>query len=261
MSRHYAKLFTALLAAAFIALVGGALAGSYDDAMTAYDNGDYATALKLLRPMAERGDTNAQYSIGRMYVKGQGVPKDDAEAVKWFRKANEQSKALKAYNSGDFALAFKTFQPLAAQGQVMAAYILGLMYANGQGVTENYVEALKWLQKAAEQGEAKAQFSVGVIYSKGFGVPQNYAEAFKWYRRSADQGYAIAQYNLGAMYAKGEAVTADVVTAHMLYSLAAQHGVKAAAEAKDGLAKSMTAAQIAEAETKAHDWKPKFEVE
>jgi TPR repeat protein len=261
MSRHYAKLFIALLAASFIAMAGGAFAASYDDAMTAYDNGDYATALKLLRPLAERGDTNAQYSIGRMYAKGEGVPKDEAEAVNWFRKANEQGKALKAYNSGDFAFALKTFRPLAEKGQVMAAYILGLMYANGQGVSENYPEALKWLQKAAEQGEAKAQFSVGVIYAKGLGVPQNYADAFKWYRRSADQGYAIAQFNLGAMYAKGEAVAADPITAHMLYTLAAQHGVKAAGAAKDSLAKSMTAAQIAEADKKAHDWKPKFELE
>jgi uncharacterized protein len=261
MSRHYAKLFTVILAASFIAMAGCGWAGTYDDAMTAYDSGDYATALKLLRPLAERGDTNAQYSIGRMYAKGAGVPKDDAEAVSWFRKANEQSAALKAYNAGDFALALKTFRPLAEKGQVMAAYILGLMYANAQGVTENYTEALKWLQKAAEQGEAKAQFSVGVIYAKGLGVPQNYAEALKWYRRSADQGYAIAQFNLAAMYAKGEAVAADPVTARMLYTLAAQHGVKAAGDAKDSLAKSMTAEQIAEADKKARDWKPKFELE
>lgn len=261
MSRHYAKLFTALLAASFIAMAGSALAGSYDDAMTAYDKGDYDTALKMLRPLAQRGDTGAQYSIGRMYAKGQGVPKDEAEAKAWFSRANEQTKALQAYNISDFALALKTFRPLAEKGQVLAEYIVGLMYANGQGVPENYPEALKWLTKAAAQGEAKAQFSVGVIYFKGLGMPQNYAEALKWYRRSADQDYAIAQYNLGAMYAKGQAVAADPVTAHMLYSLAAQHGVKAAGDAKDRLAKSMTAAQIAEADKKAHDWKPKFELE
>jgi TPR repeat protein len=138
-------------------------------------------------------------------------------------------------------------------------YILGLMYANGQGVPENYSEALKWLQKAAEHGEAKAQFSVGVIYFKRLGMPQNHAEALKWYRRAADQGNATALYNLGAMYAKGADLPQDSVTAYMLYSLAAMRGIKAAGAAKAQLVKSMTAAQIAEADKRTSEWKPKFE--
>jgi len=63
------------------------------------------------------------------------------------------------------------------------------------------------------------------------------------------------------MYAKGQAVAADVVTAHMLYSLAGEHGIKAADEAKDKLAKSMNAEQIAQAKKMAQDWKPKLETE
>ncbi len=58
-----------------------------------------------------------------MYAKGQGVPKDEAEASKWFQMATDQRKALEAYNYGDFALALKTFRPLAEQGQVLAEYI------------------------------------------------------------------------------------------------------------------------------------------
>lgn len=263
MSRRYARLFGTLLAASLMqwTLAGAALAGSFDDAAAAADKGDYATALKLFRSLAERGDSGAQYAIGRMYAKGQGMPKDSAEAMKWFDKANEQSKALQAYNRSDFATARKVFTPLAEKGQALAEYILGLMYANGQGVPESYTEALKWLQKAAEQGEAKAQFSVGVIYFKGLGMPANQAEAFKWYRRAADQGNATAQYNLGAMYAKGQTVPQDVVRAHMLYALAADNGVRAADEARDKLAKSMSAEQIAEAKKMAHEWKPKLETE
>lgn len=263
MSRRYAKLFAALLTASLMqwAMAGAALAGSFDDATAAADKGDYATAMKLFRPLADRGDSGAQYAIGRMYAKGQGVPKDPAEAMKWFDKANDQSKALQAYNRSDFATARKIFAPLAEKGQALAQYILGLMYANGQGVPESYTEGLKWLQKAAEQGEAKAQFSVGVIYFKGLGMPANQAEAFKWYRRAADQGNATAQYNLGAMYARGQTVSQDVVRAHMLYALAANNGIKAADEAKDKLAKSMSAEQIAEAKKMAQEWKPKLETE
>ena len=58
----------------------------------AYESGDYAVALGLLRPLAERGDAEAQYNLGVMYRNGQGVPHDDAEAVKWYRLAAEQAK-------------------------------------------------------------------------------------------------------------------------------------------------------------------------
>ena len=123
-----------------------------------------------------------------MYARGEGVERNSAEASKLFHSASEQIKGLKAYNTGDFATAMRVFRPLADQGQVLGEYIVGLMYANGQGVTENYAEALKWLKKAAEQGEAKAQFSVGLIYFKGLGTPRNYAEASKWYQQSGGPG-------------------------------------------------------------------------
>jgi len=175
MSRHVVRLFAAVLTASLMqmAIAGNSFAGPYEDADQAVDKGDYATALRLYRPLADRGDSRAQYAIGRMYAKGQGVPQDAVEANNWFNRARDQAKALAAYNHGDFATAATIFQPLAEKGQALAQYILGLMYANGQGVPERYAEGLKWLQKAAEHGEAKAQFSVGVIYFKGLGIPKN----------------------------------------------------------------------------------------
>ena len=70
----------------------------------------------------------------------------------------------------------------------MAQFNLGFMYANGQGVQQDYAEAVKWYRRAADQGDADAQFNLGIVYEKGQGVQQNYAEAAKWYRRAADQG-------------------------------------------------------------------------
>jgi hypothetical protein len=256
MLRRYTTLLSAILVAALMA-AAHAGPGNYDDAMTAYYKGDFATALSMLRALAEHGNGRAQRDLGRMYAKGEGTPKDEAEAKKWFKMANDQAEAIKSYNQGDFETALRIFRPLAEQGQPVAEYILGLMYANGQGVPESYPQAVTWLQKAGEQGEPKAQFAVGVIYFKGLGMPKNLDEAFKWYRRAANQGLSVAQYNLGAMYAKGQAVTQDVVTAHMLYSLAAATGTKAAGVAKDQLAKSMSADQLAQAEKMVKDWKPK----
>ncbi|MFP6688182.1 MAG: hypothetical protein VCD31_02525, partial [Alphaproteobacteria bacterium] len=81
---------------ATLAVVGALLfsAGSawadYDEGMAAAQRGDFATALQEFRPLAEQGDADAQTLIGMMYNEGLGVPKNDAEAVKWFHKAAEQ---------------------------------------------------------------------------------------------------------------------------------------------------------------------------
>ncbi len=114
-----------------------------------------------------------------------------------------------AARKGDFATAFREWRPLAEQGNVTAQFNLGLMYSNGQGVTQNYREAAKWFHKSAEQGNARAQYQLGVMYGNGRGVPQDDREAVKWYRKGAEQGYAEAQGGLGASYAAGKGILAS----------------------------------------------------
>ena len=65
---------------------------------------------------------------------------------------------------------------------------LGLLYVNGQGVTQDYEEAVKWFHKAAERGHARAQNSLGVLYINGQGVTQDYEEAVKWFHKAAERG-------------------------------------------------------------------------
>jgi len=67
------------------------------------------------------------------------------------------------------------------------------MYREGQGVPQNYAEAIKCFRRAGDQGIADAQYNLGVMYAKGQGVSQNYAEAVKWFRKAAEQGDATAQ--------------------------------------------------------------------
>ena len=148
---------------------------------------------------AEAGDANAQDNLGSMYAKGEGVLKDYAEAVKWFRKA-------------------------ADQGHADAQKSLGNKYYNGQGVPKNYAEAMSWWRKAADQGDANAQYNLGTMYGNGRGVPKDYAEAFKWFRLAAEQGLAVAQNNLGRMYDKGEGVPKDNAEAMKWYRKAAEQG-------------------------------------
>jgi hypothetical protein len=92
-------------------------------------------------------------------------------------------------------------------------------------------------------------------------VPQDYAEAVRWYRKAADQGYLNAQTILGFMYAQGQGVPQDYAEAHMWLNLAASRASgenqKKYAEARESIAKKMTSQQIAEAQRRAREWKPK----
>ena len=92
---------------------------------------------------------------------------------------------------------FKETLQVAEQGNAKAQFSLGKMYYEGQGVRQDYAEAVQWYRKAAEQGYAEAQFNLGNMYADGQGARQDYAQAVHWYRKAAEQGVAEAQYNFG----------------------------------------------------------------
>ena len=100
-------------------------------------------------------------------------------------------------------------------------YSLGLMYLNGDGVSQDWAQAVVSFRNAAEQGHAGAQYSLGWMYANGKGTAMDSAEALKWFRKSADQGYASAQYALGCIYANGDGVTIDPVEAAKWFRKAA----------------------------------------
>ncbi len=154
-------LIAAMCAGFTLGLTAPAWAG-FDEGVAAYKRGDYATALRELRPLAKHGVAEAQYNLGVMYSEGKGVPQDYAKALQWYRKAAEQGDAKAQYN-------------------------LGLMYHAGQGVPQDYAQAVKSYRKAAEQGYAKAQNNLGVMYRIGQGVPQDYAQAHMWYNLAASR--------------------------------------------------------------------------
>jgi TPR repeat protein len=147
---------------------------------------------------AEAGSAKAQNDLAQIYNFGEGVPRDDEEAVRWYRKAAEQ-------------------------GNANAQNRLGLMYDIGMGVPKNQSEAVKWFRKAAEQGYASAQDSLGQMFEDSGDLRgmRDYAEAVKWYRKAAEQGYAYAQSHLGHMYKYGMGVPMDAIEAYAWYNLAA----------------------------------------
>ena len=215
--------------AMFLALGGAAVAG--EDGQAAYDRKDYATALKLWRPLAEQGDAAAQADLGYVYQTGRGVEREQAEAIKWYRRAADQGNASAQNN-------------------------LGVSYEHGRGVPRDYAAAADWFRKAAGQGNAMAQYNLGFMYDTGIGVALDQDEAAKWYRKAANQGDAVAQSNLGALYARGYGVPRDYVQAYMWSSLAAARGDRYALKNRNFIAKAMTPDQIAEAQRLTLEWKP-----
>jgi TPR repeat protein len=137
------------------ALGAPAAAGPLEDANDAYREKAYAKAAELWRPLAEKGDAEAQYSLGTLYAEGKGVEQNDATAFLWFQRA-------------------------ANQGVAAAQYNVGASYATGAGIGKSDVDAARWFRRAADQGMAFAQLNLGLLYAAGNGVPQDSVEAYKW---------------------------------------------------------------------------------
>ncbi|HZD39376.1 MAG TPA: tetratricopeptide repeat protein, partial [Terriglobales bacterium] len=137
-----------------------AASNPFDDAVAAYERGDYVQGMKLFRQLAEQGHQWAQRRLGSMYAEGKGVPQDYEEAVKWYRLA-------------------------AAQGNVPAQYSLGLAHEKGQAVPQDYEEAVRWYRLAASRGNQSAQINLGVMYTNGTGVRQDFVRAYMWFTLAA----------------------------------------------------------------------------
>ena len=115
-------------------------------------------------------------------------------------------------------------------------------------IKKDYTAALKEFRPLVKQGHAVAQNNLGLMYANGQGVTQNHKTAVKWYTLAAEQGLADAQYNLGFMYHEGKGVIQDNVYAHIWWNIAASQGVKNATKNRDILAKEMTPADISKAQ-------------
>ena len=136
-------------------IAGAAVAGPYEDALAAWRRGEYAAAYRLWGPIGDQGDPDAQFYLGFMNEYGQGVSRNDAEAIRWYRKAADQDHALAQLRLGD-------------------------LHSNGEGSPREEIEAAKWYRLAADQGLGAAQFRLGMLYAEGKGVPQDRVLAHMW---------------------------------------------------------------------------------
>lgn len=188
------------------------------------------------RVKAVKGDVAAQYNLGLMYARGEGVERDYKEAAKWLRNPAAQGYEMAQITLGeiyaggkgvaqDYKEAASWYLKAAEQGNALAQHRIGEMYAEEKGVRYSPREAEKWLRKAAEGGDAQLQFELGERYANGTGIPHNAKEAERWFRAAASQGTAEMQYYLGRLYREyGEVVVQDREEAVVWFGRAAEQG-------------------------------------
>jgi uncharacterized protein len=230
-------------------------AEEFENAMKAYNQSDFVKAFSLTQPIAENGNSAAQFLLGVMYTNGEGVTRDHKQAYIWYKKAAEQGRGAAQYNLGmmhikgdgiplNYNIAAEWFRKAAEQDISAAQFKLAHMFDVGNGVPQSYAEAIYWYTKAAEQGYLDAQFNLGALYQKNHSL-QNLEQAVVYYKMASAQGDLQAQSNLGVMYAQGLGVEQDDLKAYMWWSLAANQSENGkAVENLTILVKKMTSSQI-----------------
>lgn len=156
-----------LIVVPLVASLASSALADYVAGLSAAERGDYATALSEWLTLAEQGDSRAQTHVGFMYAGGHGTARDDAVAVRWYRRA-------------------------ASEGYARAQFNLGYMYANGRGTEQDQSKAALWYRRAAEQDFPPAQFNLGRQYALAEDSPQETGEAYFWFAIAAARGHRRA---------------------------------------------------------------------
>jgi SH3-like domain-containing protein len=165
----------AFLFLAILLLVSGSVsANEWEMAAEAYRNKDYTAALSIWQRLAEEDDRDAQYAVGVIHYKGQGVRKDLESALQWFQKA-------------------------ADHGHPKAMFNLGVAAWEGKGLPKSYATAVKWWKEAAAKGDSASQYNLGLAYSLGKGAERDDDKAQALLASAADSGHAGARRALPAL--------------------------------------------------------------
>ncbi len=266
----------------FISSIAAALgnrAAEFNNGICLMEKKEYGEAYDVFVSAAEKGLAEAQCELGYMYAEGLGVTQDPEKSEHWYRMAANQGngsalvslglmyydgtvvsknrleaaklwiRALDIYPrtwhtdvefllgdmylngdgvAQDYGEALRYLTRSANAGNAVAQNNLAYMYAVGKGVEKNHQKAVEWGMKSAMQGNAQAQLSVAGAYKRGEGVEQDYEKAFEWMEKAAMQGDAVAQNELGIAYELGEGVERDYNKAIEWYQKSAAQGFQIA---------------------------------
>lgn len=191
MGKHY---LTVLL---LVFIMGSsAIADSLDDGVALYfEEGNSKKALKVIQPLADKGNAGAQYYVG-----------------------------LINYDNGKDKIAFDWYMKSAKQDFIEAQMAIASMYKNGEVVKRNGKTALEWYKKVADKDVVDAIVEIANIYAEGIDVEVDAKKAIEWYTKATDKNNDYAQYSLGEIYAQGKIVKQDGKKAIAWYTKAANAG-------------------------------------
>ena len=142
----------------------------------------------------------------------------------------------------------KTLLERANKGNAEDQYALGLMALQGDGMQQNYAEAINWFHAAAKQGHTGAELNLGLLYKSGRGVLQDFSRAAEWFQKAAAKDNPEAEYHLASLYKIGQGVKHDMKQAYAWYNRSAAHGYEPAVAGRDNISTFMNAAEVAEAQ-------------
>jgi len=183
-------------------------------------------AFTLYLKAAERGNVDAMFIVGGLYMQGQGTAVNQAEAFKWLYKA-----ALNGRSSKE------------------SQRILAQFFISGKNVPQNYNEAVHWYEAAAKNGDPEAQSELAFLYFSGKAIDRDYDKAFYWFDIAARNGYTLAQYNMGILWYTGNGVPGvDMVKAYAWFNLASANGHSNGESAKSFLESILSADELLKAQ-------------
>jgi len=194
-----ALLSVALTAVPFTTISANVL----EDARQAMHDGAFEHAQNLLRPLADTGDSEAQFTLGQVFENSEQNASNAAEAMYYYQLAAEQSHAE-------------------------AANRLASLSGTQQEIATNDTVVLDWYIEAAEEGDPESQFNLGVVYETGMGVKMDQKEAIKWYRRAANNGHKESQLRYGLLMLSGDSNIRNLNKGEEWLRIAADNGNKVA---------------------------------
>jgi localization factor PodJL len=192
----------------------------------------------------------------------------DTETVQRFLAAARKGSPEAQYNVGilyaeglgvtqDYGEALAWFERAAEQGLANAQYNLAAMHEHGLAGARDAAKARQWYRRAAEQGHSQSQHNLAVIHARGGGgIAQDYTLAAKWFTAAAERGLVNAQYNLALLHERGLGVARDEALAYKWFSLAGQRGDASAGAARDALAGGLGPVERAEIDRDVTLWRP-----
>lgn len=182
-----------------------------------------------LREAAANGDPRAQFEVAAILSEGKAVARDLEGAAIWYERA-------------------------AVNGFAPAQYRLGNLYEHGEGFAKDLEEARLWYQRGADAGNRMAMHNLASLYASGELGSQDFEQAANWFRQAAELGLTDSQFNLGMLYARGLGVEQNLAESYKWFSIAAIRGDSGAATARDDVARSLDADQVAEMKAAISIW-------